>query len=92
MADPDLQMGGGGGGGGGLRKKLFRPFGPHFRLNIRGGPGPPGRPLDPPLLKKGAKVFFNCSLEYKGAFHLSELAGRPIAGPVMLTMKLGSRI
>ena len=68
MADPDLQMGGGGGGGG-LRKKLLRPFGPHFRLNIRGGPGPPGRPLDPPLLKKGAKVFLNCSLEYKGAFH-----------------------
>ena len=57
-----------------------------------GGPGPPGRPLDPPLLKKGAKVFLNCSLEYKGAFHLSELAGRPIAGPVILTMKLGSRI
>ena len=89
MADPDLQMGG---GGAGLRKKLFRPFGPHFRLNIRGGPGPPGRPLDPPLLKKGAKVFLNCSLEYKGAFHLSELAGRPIAGPVILTMKSGSRI
>ena len=87
MADPDLQM-----GGAGLRKKLFRPFGPHFRLSIRGGPGPPGRLLDPPLLKKGAKVFLNCSLEYKGAFHLSELAGRTIAGPVILTMKLGSRI
>ena len=39
MADPDLQMGGGGAGGG-LRKKLFRPFGPHFRLNIRGDRAP----------------------------------------------------
>ena len=59
-----------------------------------GGGGAAGlrKKLDLPLLKKGAKVFLNCSLEYKGAFHLSELAGRPIAGPVILTMKLGSRI
>ena len=39
MVDPDLQMGvlgGGGGGGGGLKNICFRPFGPQFRLEIRG--------------------------------------------------------
>lgn len=30
-------------------KKVFRPFGPHFCLKIRGGGPPPGPPLDPPL-------------------------------------------
>ena len=42
--DPDLQIrvGGGGGGGGGLQKKFFGPFGLHFGLKIRGGPGSPG--------------------------------------------------
>ena len=34
--DPEIR-------GGGL------PFGPHFGLKIRGGPGPPGPSLDPPL-------------------------------------------
>ena len=87
MADPDLQM-----GGGRPKKKVVSALRASFSSKHKGGPGPPGRPLDPPLLKKGAKVFLNCSLEYKGAFHLSELAGRPIAGPVILTMKLGSRI
>ena len=50
VADQDLQIRGGGGGGhpdpeirGGLasKKHVFRPFGPHFDLIIR-GPGPPG--------------------------------------------------
>ena len=51
VADPYLQIRGGGGGGGdpdpeirgGLasKKHVFRPFGPHFDLIIR-GPGPPG--------------------------------------------------
>ena len=49
VADPDLQIRGGGGGHpdpeirGGLasKKHVFRPFGPHFDLIIR-GPGPPG--------------------------------------------------
>ena len=62
MADPDLQIRGGGGGGAGgghpdheirgwpgLKKFFFRPFGPHFGLKIKGDPGPPGPPLDPPL-------------------------------------------
>ena len=56
VTDPDLRMGGGGGGGegshpdfeirgGSLQKQIFRPFGPHFALSIRGGergglPGP----------------------------------------------------
>ena len=40
MADPDLQIRGEGGGGG-LIKKMFRHFGPHFGLKIRGN-GPPG--------------------------------------------------
>ena len=50
MADPDLQIRGGGGGGhpdpeirgggAGLKKKFFRPFGPHFGLQIRGEAGP----------------------------------------------------
>ena len=35
--DPDLQI-----RGGGLQKKVFRPFGLHFGLKIRGGPGSPG--------------------------------------------------
>ena len=46
MVDPDLQIRGGGGAGGGegddLKKKFFRPFGPHFRLKIRGEGRPPG--------------------------------------------------
>ena len=29
-----------GGGGGGLPKKFFQPFGPHFGLKIKRGPGP----------------------------------------------------
>ena len=47
VADPDCQIRGGGPGhpdpeirGGGLQKNLLRPFGPHFGLKIRGGPGP----------------------------------------------------
>ena len=36
--------------GGGLQKKVFRPFGLHFGLKIRGRPGLPGAPpVDPPL-------------------------------------------
>ena len=51
VADPDLQIRGGGGGGhpdpeirGGLasKKQVFRPFGLHFDLKIRGVPVPPG--------------------------------------------------
>ena len=54
VADPDLQIGGGGGashpdfeirGGSGLQKQIFRPFGPHFALSIRGGEGGPPGPL-----------------------------------------------
>ena len=54
MADPDLQIRGGPGHpgseirrGGSVSKKIFRPFGPHFGLKIRGHPAPT---LDPPLL------------------------------------------
>ena len=36
VADPDLQIREGRGGGGGGQKQIFRPFGPHFALNIRG--------------------------------------------------------
>ena len=33
-----------------LKKKFFRPFGPHFGLKLRRGPGPPrAPPLHPPL-------------------------------------------
>ena len=47
VADPDLHIRGGGGGsqpdfeisGGGLQKHIFRPFGPHFALNIGGAGG-----------------------------------------------------
>ena len=64
VADPDLQRKVGGGvgaggshpdfeirGGGGLQKQIFRPFGAHFALSIRGGreglPGPfPGSAAD----------------------------------------------
>ena len=35
--DPEIK----GGGGGRLKKKIFRRFGPHFGLKVRGG-GPPG--------------------------------------------------
>ena len=59
VADPDLQMGVGGGGGGRgagghpdpeirgaarqKKTKSFRPFGPHFGLEVTGeGSGPPG--------------------------------------------------
>ena len=53
VADPDLQMGAGGhpdpeirgGGGRPVKKKTksFRPFGPHFGLEVTGeGSGPPG--------------------------------------------------
>ena len=45
VADPDLQIRGGGGGGGWFEKKYFQPFGPQFRLKIRGG----GPSLDTPL-------------------------------------------
>ena len=49
VADPDFQIRGGGGdhpdpeirGGLASKKHVFRPFGPHFDLIIR-GPGPPG--------------------------------------------------
>ena len=45
---PDLQIRWGWGGG--LQKKVFRPFGLHFGLKIRGRPGLPGAPpVDPPL-------------------------------------------
>ena len=43
-AKPRVGGGGGGGGGdegGGLKEIVFRPFGPHFGLKIRGA-GPPG--------------------------------------------------
>ena len=41
----------GGGGGGVSQKTLFRPFGPHFGLKIRGGGvGCGATPLDPPLM------------------------------------------
>ena len=58
MADRDLQIrerGGGGhpdpeiGGGGRSLEKIFRLFGPHFGLKIRGEEGG-GRSLDPPLV------------------------------------------
>ena len=48
VADPDLHIRGGRGGGshpdfeisgGGLQKHIFRPFGPHFALNIGGAGG-----------------------------------------------------
>ena len=43
VADPDLHIRERGGGGGCVQKQIFRPFGPHFALNIRGaGGGPPG--------------------------------------------------
>ena len=34
VADPDLAI-----RGGGVQKQIFRPFGPHFALNIRGAGG-----------------------------------------------------
>ena len=60
VADPYLQIRGGGGGDpdpeirGGLfsKKHVFRPFGPHFDLIIR-GPGPRAPPLNPPLQTAG---------------------------------------
>ena len=48
MPDPNLEIRGEGGGAG-LPKKFFRTFGPQFGLKVRGGPGPPSPPLDPPL-------------------------------------------
>ena len=49
MADPDLQITGWGGGGEpGLKGNIFRPFGPHFDLKVRGDRAHP-HPLDPPL-------------------------------------------
>ena len=39
-------------GGGGVPRKIFRPFGPQFRLKIRGNLPPPGPPLDPPLFSQ----------------------------------------
>ena len=46
---PDLQISRGGGGwGGSSQKNAFWPFRPRFGLKIRGAPGLPGRPLDPP--------------------------------------------
>ena len=45
MADPDLQIRE---GGGGFQKQIFRPFGPHFALNIR-GPGGGGGGLPGPF-------------------------------------------
>ena len=59
VPDPDLEIRGGGGGGssrpldkgegGWFSKKIFRPFGPQFGLQIRAPPRAP--PLDPPLNK-----------------------------------------
>ena len=46
VADPDLQMRE---EGGEVQKQIFRPFGPHFALNIRGA-GWGGGGLDPPLI------------------------------------------
>ena len=37
-------------GGGVSQNTLFRPFGPHFGLKIRGGGGCGATPLDPPLV------------------------------------------
>ena len=46
---PDLQISRGGGGwGGSSQKNAFWPFRPRFGLKIRGAPGLPGLPLDPP--------------------------------------------
>ena len=46
----DGVLGGGGGSGGSVSKKTF--FGPLglILVKIRGGAGPPTRPLDPPLV------------------------------------------
>ena len=41
VLDPDLEMGEGGGEGW-SPKKFFWPFGPQFRLKLRGGGGPLG--------------------------------------------------
>ena len=41
--DPEIK------GGPASKKKFFRPFGPHFRLKIRGRRAPRASPLDPPL-------------------------------------------
>ena len=60
VADPDLQLKRVGEAGrsfrplnkegrGGLQKIFFRPFGPHFGLNIRWALAPLTPPLDPPL-------------------------------------------
>ena len=45
---PDLQISGGGRGGVHLKKNAFWHFRPQFGLKIRGPPGLPGLPMDPP--------------------------------------------
>ena len=58
VADPDLQIR----EGGGVQKQIFRPFGPHFALNIRGagwgggGGGHPG-PFPGAAADRGLVVF-----------------------------------
>ena len=54
MLDPDLEIRGRGWGegGGAVPKRFFGIFGPQFGLNIRGGEGGTGPPLDQPLNRK----------------------------------------
>ena len=52
VADPDLHIREGGGGG--VQKQIFRPFGPHFALNIRGAGG--GRGLPGPFPESAADM------------------------------------
>ena len=57
MPDPDLEIRGRGwgeGGGGAVPKKCFGIFGAQFGLNIRGGGGGAGPPLDPPMNRKAS--------------------------------------
>ena len=70
VADRDLQIRRGGGHpdpemrvGPVLKKIYFRPFGPHFRLKIRGGLRVP--PLDPPLPRSNLPVSFSVSIILK---------------------------
>ena len=58
MPDPNLEIRGEGGGAG-LPKIFFRAFGPQFGLKVRGGPGPPSPPLDPPLVQCSKSVPFS---------------------------------
>ena len=50
VADPDFEMRGEGGGR--SPRKIFWPFGPQFRLKIRGNLSPRAPPLDPPLFSQ----------------------------------------